>query len=265
MTLQWINLNKCRISDQNCILESPISSGRGSLQAADENYTSATVFQFSSNWVPKISETFILRHCHFRTWKVAYVSFMASVSYFTFQAAINGETDDLGFDQSDCPQNFQSPSYSHHIPIISLSYPDHIQIIFPWFSTQLDQTFSAGSPAVVLEPQWLLDAMAQVVACPRVLQRLGGPSWVESLWTLVRISMESLWNICGISMESLWNLYGISNNYRIIYDNYAPMGTNLWIIYMDFASYKGYNLWWLDNPIIVTGIIYGINVFKPMP
>eukprot|EP00434_Breviolum_minutum_P006638 symbB.v1.2.005860.t1/scaffold335.1/size242651/11 len=28
-----------------------------------------------------------------------------------------------------------------------------------------------GSPAVVLDPQWLLDAMAQVVGCPRVLQR----------------------------------------------------------------------------------------------
>lgn len=29
-----------------------------------------------------------------------------------------------------------------------------------------------GSPAVVLDPQWLLDAMAQVVGCPRVLQLL---------------------------------------------------------------------------------------------
>ncbi|CAE8585121.1 unnamed protein product, partial [Polarella glacialis] len=28
-----------------------------------------------------------------------------------------------------------------------------------------------GSPAVVLDPQWLLDAMAQVVACPKVLQQ----------------------------------------------------------------------------------------------
>lgn len=49
--------------------------------------------------------------------------------------------------------------------------PDEVEQCLVFFHRLGQLLHFPGSPAVVLEPQWLLDAMAQVAACPLVLER----------------------------------------------------------------------------------------------
>ena len=122
----------------------------------------------------------------------------------------------------------------HHFSMMFLSFSHDVPMIFPWCSIifphfpiqcwvsptkHLPWHHGTGSPAVVLEPQWLLDAMAQVVVCPRVLQRLGWRSTADfHLWKL----LIDLW----IAMKT----GDLGENWWFTYENWWFRYENWWFM-----------------------------------